>query len=91
MILLTPGTKGGPKQEKWWGGWNDFVEELCVRFGEKNMFDVVEEFKMLKQTGLVVEYLDKFEELRALLWNAQPHLTEQYFVSNFVSGLKGEL
>ena len=41
--------------------------------------------------GTVTKYLDKFEELRALLWTVHPHLTEQYFVSNFVSGLKGEL
>ena len=82
--------QGWTKAREVEAGWNNFVEELCVRFGEKNMSDVIEEFKMLKQTG-VVEYLDKFEELRALLWNTQPHLTEQYFVSNFVSGLKEEL
>ena len=57
-------------------GWNEFAEELCVRFGEKNMFDVIEEFKMLKQVGTVTEYLDKFEELRALMWNAYPSLME---------------
>ena len=72
-------------------GWNEFVEELCMRFRERSMADVIKEFKMLKQTGTVTEYLDEFEELRALLWTIQPHLTEQYFVSNFVSGLKGEL
>ena len=71
--------------------WNEFTEELCVRFEEKNMSDVIEEFKMLKQTGMVTNYLDKFEELRALMWNAQPCLIEQYFVSNFVSNLRGEL
>ena len=46
-------------------GWN----ELCVRFGEKNMSDMIEEFKMLKQVGMVTEYLDKFKELMALMWN----------------------
>lgn len=25
--------------------WIDFAEELCRRFGEKNMADVIEEFK----------------------------------------------
>ena len=71
--------------------WNELAEELYVRFGEKNMSNVIEEFKMMKQTGTVTDYLDKFKELRALIWNAQPYLTKQYFISNFVSGLKGEL
>ena len=57
-------------------GWNEFVEELCMRFGERSMSDVIEEFKMLKQTGTVTKYLDKFEELRALMCTVQPHLTE---------------
>ena len=29
-------------------GWNEFEEELCMRFGERSMADVIEEFKMLK-------------------------------------------
>jgi len=51
-------------------GWNEFAEELCVRFEEKNMSVVIREFKMLKQVGTVIEYLDKIKELRALMWNA---------------------
>ena len=39
----------------------------------------------------MIDYLDKFEELKALMWNAQPYLTKQYFASNFVNGLRGEL
>jgi len=39
----------------------------------------------------VAEYQEKFEELGALMWNAQPTLTDQYFVSSFISGLKDEL
>ena len=34
------------------------------------MSDVIEEFKILKQKGTVIDYLDKFKELRALMWNA---------------------
>jgi len=68
--------------------WIDFGEELCRRFGEKNMADVIQEFNKLKQEGAVIEYLEKFEELGVSMWNAQPTLTEQYFVSSFISGLK---
>ena len=50
--------------------WIDFAEELCKRFGEKNMADVIEEFNKLKQEGTFTKYLEKFEELGALLWNA---------------------
>ena len=31
------------------------------------MIDVSKEFKMLKQVGTVIEHLDKFKELRALM------------------------
>ena len=50
--------------------WIDFAKELCRRFGEKNMADVIEEFNKLKQEGAVTEYLENFEELGALMWNA---------------------
>ena len=33
--------------------WIDFVEELCKRFEEKNMADVIEEFNKLKQEEIV--------------------------------------
>lgn len=38
------------------------------------MADVIEEFNKLRQEGVVTGYLEKFEELGALIWNAQPTL-----------------
>jgi len=36
--------------------WEEFVEGLCGRFGEKEMLDVVEEFNKLRQGGSVQVY-----------------------------------
>lgn len=68
--------QGWTKTKEMEAGWNEFAEELCERFRERNMYDVIEEFKTLKQVRIATKYLDKFEELRALMWNAQPTLTK---------------
>ena len=49
------------------GRWIDFVEELCIRFGERNITDVIEEFNKLKQEGSVAKYQERFVELGALM------------------------
>lgn len=36
-------------------------------------------------------YQQKFEELKALMLNSNPTLTEGYFISSFISGLNKEL
>ena len=56
--------------------WIDFAEELCIRFEERNMEDVIKEVNKLKQEEIVIEYQEKFEELGALMWSAQPTLTD---------------
>lgn len=53
--------------------------------------DIVEEFHSLKQTDTVAEYQKKFEELRDLMVTMNFGLTEDYFVSSFLSGLKAEI
>ena len=50
------------------------------------MIDIVEEFNKLKQS-----YQLRFEEFRSLMLNHNPHLSEAYFVSSFVSYLSEEL
>jgi len=55
------------------------------------MTDVIEEFNKLKQERSVMKYQNWFEELRPLMLNSQPALTEHYFVSSFFSGLMDEL
>lgn len=53
--------------------------------------DVVEEFNKLQQEGTVEEYVEKFEELRVLMAAANPYLSESYYISSFISGLKKEI
>ena len=71
--------------------WEEFVEDLCEHFGDWNMMDVVEEFNKLRQEGIVQSYQLKFEELMSLILILNPHLTEGYFVSSFISSLSEEL
>ena len=71
--------------------WIVFARDLCTRFGDKSLRDVIEEFNKLKQEGTMQAYQLKFEELRSLMVVHQPHLTEEYFVSSFISGLGDEV
>jgi len=71
--------------------WNVFADDLCERFRDRSMMDVVEEFNKLKQEGIVQTYQLKFEELRSLMMVHNPHLTEGYFVSSFISSLGDEV
>ncbi|XP_026410722.1 uncharacterized protein LOC113305945 [Papaver somniferum] len=53
--------------------------------------DIVGELNKLIQVGTVLEYQEVFEELKALMLAKNKHLTEEYFTSSFISGLKDEL
>ena len=55
------------------------------------MRDIIEEFNKLKQEGTVQAYQLKFEELRSLMMVHNPHLSEEYYVSSFISGLGDEV
>lgn len=57
----------------------------------RNRKDVVEEFNKLQQERRVQAYQAWFEELRSIMVNLNPHLSEAYFVSSFMSGLNEEL
>ena len=46
------------RQQEW--RWPEFVEELCARFGESNLTDVVEQLNKLRQDGTVEEYQARF-------------------------------
>ncbi|KAL3516050.1 hypothetical protein ACH5RR_022952 [Cinchona calisaya] len=63
------------------------VADRVIEFEE----DIVKEFHNLKQTDTVKEYQDKFEKFRDLLMKINYGLTENYFISSFLSGLKAEI
>lgn len=71
--------------------WDNFCDSLMKRFGKNGGLDVQEEFNKLTQSGSVLEYVEKFEELKALVLCKNVNLGEGYFVSSFISGLKNEL
>ena len=61
------------------------------RFGKTGGVDFQEEFNKLSQTGGLMEYVEKFEELKALILCKNSSLGEGYFMTSFIYGLKGEL
>ncbi|KAL8159085.1 hypothetical protein V2J09_000622 [Rumex salicifolius] len=71
--------------------WMELREAICARFGEKQGYEVVEEFNKLEQKDDLEAYCEKFEELRSYMLAYDPHLPESYFVSSFLSGLKPEI
>lgn len=66
------------------------MEELCRRFGRLAGVDV-EEFNKLVQQNTVLNYQERFEEMRSLLPTENSGFTERYFISISISGLKEEL
>lgn len=81
----------GLKLTKGTVSWAEFSSYLMKRFGAKGGRDEVETFNKLQQVDTVSGYQEEFEGLRSLLLAKNPHLTEQYFVSSFIRGLKEEL
>ncbi|XP_027093589.2 uncharacterized protein [Coffea arabica] len=79
------------KRSKEGVAWSEFKEEICSRFKELGEDDVIEKFNKLQQTSSVLAYQEKFEELRALVLAKVPNLSESYYVSCFLSGLKNEV
>jgi hypothetical protein len=51
----------------------------------------VEEFNKLIQDRSVDDYIERFEELRSLMNALNPSLTESYYISSFISGLKEDI
>ncbi|KAK1395189.1 hypothetical protein POM88_014245 [Heracleum sosnowskyi] len=71
--------------------WSQFGEALMKRFGKNGGLDVQEEFNKLSQTGSLMDYVERFEELKSLVLYRNANLEEGYFISSFISGLKMEL
>lgn len=74
----------GPK------GWEKFKGEIMARYDVADR-DLVDEFKNLKQLTTVSAYQEEFENLKSILQIHNRHYTNEYFLSNFISGLKFEI
>lgn len=67
--------------------WKVFQSDVINRFEDPDTRDVQDQFNKLSQGRTISEYEDKFEELRDLVVTKNMNLTEDYFVSSFISGL----
>uniref|UniRef100_A0A0E0CZI5 Reverse transcriptase domain-containing protein n=1 Tax=Oryza meridionalis TaxID=40149 RepID=A0A0E0CZI5_9ORYZ len=70
--------------------WPAFKTMICQRFAAKYI-EITDSFRNLKQFSSVDTYIDKFEEVMALVKCKQPHLTESFFLDYFISGLKDHI
>jgi hypothetical protein len=61
---------------------------ITNRFSSHSSHTSLENFHHLKQTTTIADYIQKIEELMALMQMEHPGLDEQYFVSSFIVGLK---
>lgn len=67
--------------------WQVFTEEITIRFGPVEYHRPFGSFASLKQTSIVLQYLNKFEQLQGLLDPLPP----KYLLEKFVDGLKDEI
>jgi hypothetical protein len=61
---------------------------VLSRFAPYSSHNSLENFPHLKQTTSVSDYIQQFEELMGLMQMDYPRLTEPYFVSSFITGLR---
>jgi hypothetical protein len=85
------------RAEYWWRGtgcnphtllWHHFYRVLGDRFNQTSEYEIIGQFHDLKQTGSVMEYVDKFEEMLSQVRRYNPSLNDAYYISTFISGLK---
>jgi hypothetical protein len=68
--------------------WTQFCTMLTNIFSAHSSHTSLELFHHLKQTTSVSDYIQKFEEMMALMQTEYPGLTEAYFVCSFIAGLR---
>ena len=77
------------RENESWMDLEEFAQILCRRFGSRE--DSVEEFNKLIQDKSVDDYIERFEELRSVMSALNSSLTEFYYVSSFINGLKEDI
>lgn len=71
--------------------WQQFYLMVSDRFTEANAHETVELLQNAKQTGSVMQYIDKFEDRVCLVKRDHPYLTESYILSCFIGGLRVDI
>jgi hypothetical protein len=68
--------------------WTQFCTMLSNQFSSHSTHTSLENFHHIKQTTSVTDYIQRFEEVLALMQMDYPNLNETYFVSSFIGGLR---
>lgn len=79
------------QSSRWNLNWKYFQNDVDALFINRKYQDVQDLFNKLRQTRTISEYEDIFEELRALVAHKNKGLSEEYFMSSFVIGLKDNI
>ena len=64
---------------------------VCARFQEDLSGRIMEEFNKPQQDDTLEAYLERFENLKALVMQRNPLLPFDYFLDSFIGGLKPHL
>lgn len=68
--------------------WNQFCRMVSDRFNIHSEYEIVGQFHNLNQVGSVLDYVDRFEEMVSMVKRSNPSLSDQYYISSFISVLK---
>lgn len=71
--------------------WEAFTTLLLSRFSTGIQGNLIGKFDKLSQTSTVEAYVLQFEELRDYLTSNYPLHTEEFYLSNFLSGLRADI
>ncbi|XP_077223496.1 uncharacterized protein LOC143857108 [Tasmannia lanceolata] len=64
-----------------------FKKVICQRFGPRVSEDPIADIIRLRQSGMVVAYRERFEKI----FSKTEDLSDQFFISAFLAGLKDEI
>jgi hypothetical protein len=68
--------------------WTQFCTMLSDRFSMHSTYRSHEIFHHIKQNTSVADYIQTFEEVMSLMQMEYPNLSEPFFVSSFIAGLR---
>jgi hypothetical protein len=71
--------------------WSVFSKLVLDRFSPVSNYSVVEQFHQTKQTTFVTDYINKFEEIMAVVQRVHPQMHESYYVMAFIDGLRDNI
>uniref|UniRef100_A0ACD5VNH0 Uncharacterized protein n=1 Tax=Avena sativa TaxID=4498 RepID=A0ACD5VNH0_AVESA len=72
-------------------GWNDFMQAVVEEFGQDEFDGQMTKLLQLKQTGTVAEYRLAFEECMYHLISLDASLSNRWFITQFVFGLREDI